>query len=59
MKAVLLALVLALAAVGLPAEPARACTEPSVCSVLQDAKCILQSPTDTYRALSYCLGWIP
>lgn len=59
MRIILLALVLSLAAVGLAAEPASACTDPSVCSVLHDVKCILQAPTDAYRALSYCLQWIP
>lgn len=59
MRLVLLALALCLATVGLAAEPASACTEPSVCSVLHDVKCVQQDPTDAYRALSFCLGWIP
>ena len=59
MKVILVALVLSLAAVGLAAEPAAACTDPSVCSTLADVKCIAQEPTDTYRALSHCLQWIP
>ena len=59
MKVILVALVLSLAAVGLAAEPASACTDPSVCSTLADVKCALQDPTDTYRIASYCLGWIP
>lgn len=59
MRPILLALVLSLAAVGLAAEPASACTEPSVCSVLHDVKCVLQEPTDAHRALSYCLHLIP
>lgn len=59
MKVVFLALVLTLAAVGLAAEPAAACTDPSVCSILADVKCSLQEPTNTYRIMSYCLGWIP
>lgn len=59
MKVILVALVLSLAAVGLAAEPASACTDPSVCSTVADVKCALQDPTDAYRVASYCLGWIP
>ena len=59
MKLLVLALLLSLAAVGFAAEPAEACTEPSVCSVLQDARCAMQDPTDARRALGACLGLLP
>lgn len=59
MKLLLLALLVSLAAVVPATGPASACTDPSVCSVLRDARCVLADPTDLHRVLSACLRLIP